>query len=143
MDAPAGFDVGDDPRVIKARLLVDLVERQTAAEYRQAEAERALREAAARQDRIEQALGDVADRVEILASRPAPAAVPEPPPASAAAIAPGGWHDRHTTLVHLRGTAAYAEWLRAAADGRSLTQLVRDAVAEWAERRGLPSPPRI
>ncbi len=53
--------------------------------------------------------------------------------------------DDRVVIIHLKGTPAYAEWLDKIHQETHIpkTSLFRLALAEWVQRKGLPSPPDL
>ena len=53
--------------------------------------------------------------------------------------------DERETVVNMKGSPAYVEWLEAVHRKTHIpkVQIVRLALAEWAEKHGHPSPPEI
>lgn len=53
--------------------------------------------------------------------------------------------DDRPTIINLKGTNEYAEWLEAVYRKTHLPKatIFRVAVAEWAERNGHPKPPEL
>jgi hypothetical protein len=49
------------------------------------------------------------------------------------------------TVIHLKGSPEYVDWLEAAHKKTRLAKatIIRIAVEEWAERNGISSPPEI
>ena len=53
--------------------------------------------------------------------------------------------DERVAIIHLKGSPAYAAWLEAAHRKTHIAKasIVRVALAEWAERHGIESPPEL
>jgi hypothetical protein len=49
------------------------------------------------------------------------------------------------TIIHLKGSPEYVDWLEAAHKRTHISkaQIVRLALADWATKMGLPTPPEI
>jgi hypothetical protein len=53
--------------------------------------------------------------------------------------------DARVAIIHLKGTPAYAEWLDDAHRKTLIPKamIFRDALIDWAKKKGLPSPPEM
>jgi hypothetical protein len=53
--------------------------------------------------------------------------------------------DERTVVVHLKGSTAYAQWLDEASEKTHIAKsvIIRLALAEWAQKNSLPSPPKM
>ncbi|WZP01250.1 hypothetical protein EP7_005679 (plasmid) [Isosphaeraceae bacterium EP7] len=53
--------------------------------------------------------------------------------------------DRRQAVIHLKGSAAYVDWLESIYRKTHLPKatIVRLAIAEWAERHGHAAPPEL
>jgi hypothetical protein len=65
-------------------------------------------------------------------------------PGASSGAEPGG-ENKRVSVIHLKGSEAYREWLAEATRRTKYPQavIVRWAIAQWAEKQGLEPPPEL